>query len=61
VVPHQPRSRAAKRQDKLRGAWADQLAAGVIAICPIVVLCDDHDCQTVAAVTGQPVKLVSDV
>lgn len=119
-------------QGELRTAWSDQLAAGVIAICPIVeleflysarsladrleklrlvrnlfgwvtmpeaayeragevqqllteagthrsagpidlliaataererltVLCDDHDFQTVAAVTGQPVKLVTDV
>ena len=119
-------------QDKLRQAWSDRLAAGVIAICPIVeleflysarsladrlekqrlihdlfgcvpmhegayeradevqqlltetgkhgsagpvdlliaataererliVLCDDHDYQTVAAVTGQPVKLVTDL
>jgi predicted nucleic acid-binding protein len=119
-------------QDKLRQAWADQLAAGVIAVCPVVeleflysarsladrlakkrllrevfgwvpmsdrayeradmvqqlltevgkhrsagpvdlliaataererltVLCDDRDYQTVASVTGQPVKLVTDV
>ena len=119
-------------QDKLRQAWADQLAAGVIAICPVieleflyserslvdrlekqrllhelfgwvpmsynaweraeqvqqllteagshrsagpvdlviaataererlVVLCDDHDFETVATVTGQPVKLVTDI
>lgn len=119
-------------QDELRKAWSDQLAAGVIAVCPIVeleflysarsladrlekqrlmhdlfgwvpmhdgayeragdvqqlltetgahrsagpvglliaataeregltVLCDDRDYQTVAAVTGQPVKLVTDV
>jgi len=119
-------------QADLRKAWSDQLAAGVIAICPIVeleflysarsladrlekqrlirdlfgwvamherayeragevqqlltengthrsagpvdlliaataererltVLCDDHDFQTIAAVTGQPVKLVTDV
>jgi len=119
-------------QGELRKAWSDQLAAGVIATCPIVgleflysarsladrlekqrlmrdllgwvpihegackraeqvqqllteagahrsagpvglliaataererliVLCDDHDYQTVAAVTGQPVKLVTDV
>jgi predicted nucleic acid-binding protein len=119
-------------QAELRKAWSDQLAAGVIAICPIVeleflysarsladrlekqrlihelfgwvamhegayvragevqqlltetgrhrsagpvdlliaataererltVLCDDHDFETVAAVTGQPVKLVTDV
>ena len=119
-------------QSGLRKAWSDQLAAGVIAICPIVeleflysarsladrlekqrlihdlfgwvpmpegayqradqvqqllteagahrsagpvdlliaataererliVLCDDHDFQTVASVTGQPVKLVTDV
>jgi predicted nucleic acid-binding protein len=119
-------------QDALRKAWADQLTAGVIAICPIVeleflysarsladrlekqrllrdlfgwvsmsngayerarevqqllteagahrsagpvdlliaataererltVLCDDHDFETVARVTGQPVKLVTDV
>ena len=119
-------------QDKLRQAWADQLAAGVIAICPVVeleflysarsladrlekrrllrevfgwvamsdrayeradevqqllietgrhrsagpvdlliaataeregliVLCDDRDFQTVASVTGQPVKLVADL
>jgi predicted nucleic acid-binding protein len=119
-------------QAELRSAWSDQLAAGVIAVCPIVeleflysarsvadrlekqrlvrdlfgwvamhegayeragevqqlltetgthrsagpvdlliaataehqrltVLCDDRDFQTVAAVTGQPVKLVTDV
>jgi predicted nucleic acid-binding protein len=119
-------------QDKLRQAWADQLAAGVIAVCPVVeleflysarsladrlakkrllrevfgwvpmsdrayeradmvqqlltevgkhrsagpvdlliaataererltVLCDDRDYQTVASVTGQPIKLVTDV
>jgi len=119
-------------QGDLRKAWSDQLAAGVIAVCPIVeleflysarsladrlekqrlmhdlfgwvsmherayeragevqqlltetgahrsagpvdlliaataererltVLCDDRDYQTVAAVTGQPVKLVTDV
>jgi predicted nucleic acid-binding protein len=119
-------------QDKLRQAWSDQLAAGVIATCPVVeleflysarsladrleklrllhdlfgwvpmgehvweratevqqllteagqhrsagaidlliaataererlvLLCDDHDFQTVAAVTGQPVKLVTDI
>jgi predicted nucleic acid-binding protein len=27
----------------------------------LTVLCDDHDFQTVAAVTGQPIKLVTDV
>jgi predicted nucleic acid-binding protein len=27
----------------------------------LIVLCDDHDYQTVAAVTGQPVKLVTDL
>jgi predicted nucleic acid-binding protein len=119
-------------QAELRKAWSDQLAAGVIAICPIVeleflysarsladrlekrrllrhlfgwvsmhegsyerasevqqllteagahrsagpvdlliaataererliVLSDDHDYQTVATVTGQPVKLVTDI
>lgn len=119
-------------QSELRKAWSDQLAAGVIATCPIVeleflfsarsladrlekqrliralfgwvpmseeayerasevqqlltetgahrsagpvdlliaataererliVLCEDRDYQTVAAVTGQPVKLVTDV
>jgi hypothetical protein len=119
-------------QDKLRQPWSDQLAAGMIATCPIVeleflysarsladrleklrllhdlfgwvpmnehaweraaevqqllteagqhrsagpidlliaataererliVLCDDHDFQTVAAITGQPVKLVTDI
>jgi predicted nucleic acid-binding protein len=119
-------------QGELRTAWSDQLAAGVIATCPLVeleflysarsladrlekqvlfhglfgwvpvsegayeranevqqllteagahrsagpvdlliaataererltVLCDDRDYQTVARVTGQPVKLVTDV
>jgi predicted nucleic acid-binding protein len=119
-------------QDKMRQAWSDQLAAGVIAICPIIeleflysarsladrmekqrllnglfgwvpmserswerarevqqllteagthrsagpvdllvaataererltVLCDDHDFETIAAATGQPVKLVTDI
>jgi predicted nuclease of predicted toxin-antitoxin system len=27
----------------------------------LVLLCDDHDFQTIAAVTGQPVKLVTDI
>jgi predicted nucleic acid-binding protein len=27
----------------------------------LIVLCDDRDYQTVAAVTGQPVKLVTDI
>ncbi len=27
----------------------------------LIVLCDDHDFQAVATVTGQPVKLVTDV
>jgi predicted nucleic acid-binding protein len=119
-------------RDKLRQAWSDQLAAGVIAICPVVeleflysarslsdrleklrllhdlfgwvpmderaweraaevqqlltetgkhraagpvdlliaataererltMLCDDHDFETVAAVTGQPVTFVTDI
>jgi len=119
-------------QSELRKAWSDQLAAGVIAVCPIVeleflysarsladrlekqrlmrdlfgwvamsagsyeragevqqllteagahrsagpvdlliaataererliVLCDDHDYETVATVTGQPVKRVTDI
>ena len=119
-------------QAHLREAWSDQLAAGVIAVCPIVeleflysarsladrlekqrlmtdllgwvsmhdgayerardvqqmltetgahrsagavdlliaataererltVLCDDHDYLTIATVTGQPVKLVTDI
>jgi predicted nucleic acid-binding protein len=119
-------------QGELRKAWSDQLAAGVIAICPIVeleflysarsladrlekrqlmrdlfgwvamsagayeragevqqllteagahrsagpvdlliaataererliVLCDDHDYETIATVTGQPVKRVTDI
>ena len=119
-------------QDKLRQAWSDQLAAGVIAICPVVeleflysarsladrlekrrllrelfgwvtmseraydradevqqrltevgkhrsagpvdlliaataererliVLCDDRDFEVVASVTGQPVKLVTEI
>jgi predicted nucleic acid-binding protein len=118
-------------QSELRKAWSDQLAAGVIATCPLVeleflyssrsladrlekqrlmhdlfswvpmpegayeradevqqlltaeahrsagpvdlliaataererltVLCDDRDYQTVATVTGQPVKLVTDI
>jgi predicted nucleic acid-binding protein len=120
------------QQDKLRQAWSDHLAAGVIGICPVVeleflysarsladrleklrllhdlfgwvpmgeqaweraaevqqlltetgrhrsagpvdlliaataererltVLSDDHDFETVTAVTGQPVKLVTDI
>jgi hypothetical protein len=119
-------------QDKLRQAWLDQLAAGVIATCPVVeleflysarsladrlekkrllrdlfgwvpmsercyeraeevqqlmteagthrsaspidlliaataergrltVLCDDHDYEVVASITGQPVKRVTDI
>lgn len=120
------------RESKLRQVWSDQLAAGVVGICPVVeleflfsarsladrlnkqqllhdlfgwvpmgehawqrasevqqlltetgrhrsagpidlliaataerenltVLCDDHDFATVAALTGQPVRLVTDL
>jgi predicted nucleic acid-binding protein len=119
-------------QDKLRQAWSEELASGVIAVCPVVeleflfsarsfrdrlekqrllrtlfgwvpmtdgayeraeavqlilteagrhrsagpvdlliaataerqgltVLCDDHDFETVAAMTGQNVRLVTDI
>lgn len=27
----------------------------------LIILCDDHDFETVATVTGQPVRLVSDI
>jgi hypothetical protein len=62
---------AARYRPVLRTAPSEQR---VIAICPIVeleflssarerltVLCDDRDYQTVATITGQPVKLVTDV
>ena len=35
-------------QDKLRQAWADQLAAGVIATCPVVELEFLHSARSLA-------------
>jgi predicted nucleic acid-binding protein len=63
-------------QDKLRQAWSEQLtetgkhrSAGPVDLLiaataereRLIVLCDDRDFLTVAAVTGQPVKLVTHV
>jgi hypothetical protein len=39
----------------------DLLVAATAEYQRLTVLCDDRDYQTVAAVTGQPVKLVTDV
>jgi len=39
----------------------DLLIAATAEHQRLIVLCDDHDYQTVAAVTGQPVKLVTDL
>jgi predicted nucleic acid-binding protein len=38
----------------------DLLIAAIAERERLIVLCDDHDFQTVASVTGQPVKLVTD-
>ncbi|MGH3548495.1 MAG: PIN domain nuclease [Pseudonocardiaceae bacterium] len=39
----------------------DLLIAAVAERERLTVLCDDHDFETVAAVTGQPVKLVTEI
>ena len=39
----------------------DLLIAATAERAQLTVLCDDHDFQTVATVTGQPVRLVTDV
>ncbi|HWE92218.1 MAG TPA: PIN domain nuclease [Pseudonocardiaceae bacterium] len=39
----------------------DLLIAATAEGAGLIVLCDDHDFETVAAVTGQPVKLVADI
>ena len=39
----------------------DLLIAATAERQGLIVLCDDHDFQTVASVTGQPVKLVADL
>ena len=47
---------------RLRAAGpVDLLIAATAERERLTVLCDDHDFETVAAVTGQPVKLVTDV
>jgi predicted nucleic acid-binding protein len=38
----------------------DLLIAATAERDRLIVLCDDHDYQTVARVTGQPVKLVTE-
>jgi predicted nucleic acid-binding protein len=45
-----------------RSAGAVDLLIAATAVRErLTVLCDDHDYLTVAAVTGQPVKLVTDI
>jgi len=39
----------------------DLLIAATAERAGLIVLCDDRDFQTVASVTGQPVKLVADL
>jgi predicted nucleic acid-binding protein len=39
----------------------DLLIAATAECAGLIILCDDRDFQTVASVTGQPVKLVADV
>ena len=41
-------------------APVDLLIAATAERAGLIVLCDDRDFQTVASVTGQPVKLVAD-
>ncbi len=40
---------------------ADLLIAATAERERLIVLCDDHDYETVATVTGQPVRLVTDI
>jgi predicted nucleic acid-binding protein len=39
----------------------DLLIAATAERAGLIVLCDDRDFQTVASVTGKPVKLVADL
>jgi len=45
----------------VRAGPVDLLIAATAEREGLIVLCDDHDFQTVASVTGQPVKLVADL
>lgn len=67
-MPDRAYERASEVQQLLTGAEAHRSAGAVdlliaaTAECErLTVLCDDHDYQTVARVTGQPVKLVTDI
>ncbi len=67
-MPERAYERADEVQQLLTGAGTHRSAGAVDLLVAataereqLTVLCDDHDFQTVAAVTGQPVKLVTDV
>jgi predicted nucleic acid-binding protein len=47
-------------QHRSAGA-VDLLIAAIAERERLTVLCDDRDFETVAAVTGQPIKLVTDI
>ncbi len=60
--------RAAEVQQLLTAAGAHRSAGPVDLLIAataererLIILCDDHDYQTIATVTGQPVKLVTEI
>jgi len=68
AMPERAYERAGEVQQLLTEAGTHRSAGAVDLLIAataereqLTVLCDDHDFQTVAGVTGQPVKLVTDV
>ena len=68
AMPERAYARAGEIQERLtetgrhRSAGpVDLLIAATAERERLIVLCDDHDFEVVASVTGQPVKLVTDI
>lgn len=67
-MPDRAYERAAEIQQLLTETWAHRSAGPVDLLIVataererLIVLCDDRDYQTIARVTGQPVRLVTDI
>jgi predicted nucleic acid-binding protein len=52
---------AHRGRDAFSAGPVDVIIAATALGQRITILCDDHDFQNIAAVTGQPVKLVTDI
>jgi len=67
-MPERAYERAAEIQQLLTEAGTHRSAGPVDLLIAataererLIVLCDDHDYQTIARVTGQPVRLITDI